>query len=57
MAKQGQAKGGARATWPPTAAPAHRYEIVETIEAGIELLGTEVKSLREARRSSATPTR
>ena len=25
----------------------HRYELVETIECGIELLGTEVKALRE----------
>ncbi len=27
----------------------HDYEVLETIEAGIELLGTEVKSLREGR--------
>jgi SsrA-binding protein len=27
----------------------HRYEFVETMEAGIELLGTEVKALREGK--------
>ena len=27
----------------------HRFELVETFEAGIELLGTEVKSLREGK--------
>tara|TARA_Y100001968_G_C19438762_1_gene761330 strand:- start:2654 stop:3157 length:504 start_codon:yes stop_codon:yes gene_type:complete len=27
----------------------HKYEIIETLEAGIELLGTEVKSIREGK--------
>jgi len=31
----------------------HNYEILEKIEAGIQLLGSEVKSLREGRSSLA----
>ena len=34
-----------------------RFELLDKLECGIVLLGTEVKSLREGRRSSRTPTR
>ena len=43
-------KRGRRATSPPTAErPGHKYELLDRFEGGIELLGTEVKSLRDGK--------
>ena len=34
----------------------HEYEILDAVECGLVLVGTEVKSLRAATRTSKTPT-
>ena len=47
-AGKGKRKAGVRRRRDQPPRP-HKYEFVETFEAGIELLGTEVKSLREGK--------
>ncbi len=47
--KAAKAKGGARPLVAQNRRARHDYDIVETYEAGIVLLGSEVKSLREGR--------
>ena len=47
--EEGKAQGGAPATWPPTGAPATSTSCSRSFECGIELRGTEVKSLRDGK--------